>query len=434
MLNKLTKLKPQILLWLIAFLSISLNIYLISADRDKYSMYADAFDEDEYLDTDNLDLVQTEPAPNAYTIKKGENLKVALTNLGVEDAKLAKIIESSNHLISKRSILPGTKVIVEKNSELVSILTDDSKIEVSYLSDSNKYTAKQVILPLVTKAKYISGTINGSLFSSAKKAGASSKVTSDFINLFSYVVDFQRDIKLGDTFKILYEYQTTPSGNTVKNPMIVYAAISSHGELKTAYHHASTTGKTDYYDVKGHSIKKALLATPINGARISSRYGIRKDPFHGYSRMHRGLDYSAPVGTAILAAGDGIVQLTKNQSHGYGKHVQIKHNGTYSTLYAHMSKFANGVKPGIKIKQGQVIGYVGNTGRSKGPHLHYEVIEKGVKVNPAKVRFPKAQTLKGTEFVKFKSGIERMDITIAELENKSTKAVAQSNNLPVANR
>jgi murein DD-endopeptidase MepM/ murein hydrolase activator NlpD len=381
----------------------------------------------------DLELAEANPS-YVYTIKKGDNLRVALVNLGIEGSKLPKIIEGASKVLSQKNVYPGTKVVLEKYQttsegmmlpELISIVTNDSKVDILPSSNANQYVAKQVMLPLTTKTKFVSGTISGSLFASAKNAGASSKVISDFINIFAYVVDFQRDVKFGDNFKILYEYQTTETGDFIKNPTIVYASLTSHGEEKSAYRHATTSGKMDYYDTKGQGIKRALLATPINGARISSTYGMRKDPFHGYSRMHKGLDYSAPVGTAILAAGDGVVQFAKTQSYGYGKHVKVKHNGTYSTLYAHMSKFASDVKSGVRVKQGQVIGYVGTTGRSKGPHLHYEVIEKGVKVNPAKVRFPKSQALKGTELANFKSAIRKMDTVIAELEEGNPKVIAQ---------
>ena len=159
-----------------------------------------------------------------------------------------------------------------------------------------------------------------------------------------------------------------------------------------------------------------MLRTPVNGARLSSAYGMRQHPIYGYSKMHQGLDYSAPKGTAILAAGDGVVEFVKSQSRGYGKHVKIKHNGTYATLYAHMSRFADGIKPGKKVNQSQVIGYVGATGTATGPHLHYEVIEKGKKVNPSKTTFPKTLPLKGTELARFQNSLNKMESMIAEFE------------------
>lgn len=444
MLNKLTiKLKPQVLIWLIACLSISLNIYLLSIDHNKNLKYIKIADEEENSNL-SKEFAQSNPdvaEPHIYTIKKGDNLKVALANLGIHESKAARIIETTSNLISQKNILPGTQVLLKKNltdesnkSEDISIIFDDQKVDISYSPTTDQYTTKLVNLPLLTKTRYISGTINGSLFASAQKAGATPKVISNFITLFSYLVDFQRDIKLGDSFKILYEYQTTNSGNTVKNPTIIYAEISSRGETKAIYRHASTNGKVDYYNDKGQGIKRALLLTPINGAKITSSFGKRTHPIYGYSHMHKGRDYSAPAGTAIFAAGDGVVQFTKTQSYGYGKHIQIRHNATYSTLYAHMSRFAENIRSGVPVKQGQVIGYVGSSGTATGSHLHYEVIEQGVKVNPAKVRFPKTPALKGSEMDKFKSTVEKMDTLVAELESGNQEVVAQFDTSSIANR
>jgi murein DD-endopeptidase MepM/ murein hydrolase activator NlpD len=161
--------------------------------------------------------------------------------------------------------------------------------------------------------------------------------------------------------------------------------LNLSGEQKSLYRYEFSNGTVEYFDSQGNSIKRALLKTPINGAKLTSGYGYRQHPIYGFSKMHQGLDYGAPQGTPILAAGDGVVELVKKQSRGYGNHVQIKHNGIYSTLYAHMSKFSGKAKKGARIKQGDVIGYVGATGTATGPHLHYEVIERGKKVNPVKV-------------------------------------------------
>ena len=192
------------------------------------------------------------------------------------------------------------------------------------------------------------------------------------------------------------------------------------------YRHESASGGVDYYDAKGNSVKRSLLRTPINGAKISSTYGLRMHPVLGYSRMHQGLDYSAQKGTPILAAGDGNIEFMKNQARGYGKHVQIKHNANYATLYAHMSRFASNIKPGGRVKQGDVIGYVGDTGLASGPHLHYEVIENGKKVNPSKMKAPKILPLKGTELARFKENMRKTGHMVAQLDDNKINAVAHA--------
>jgi murein DD-endopeptidase MepM/ murein hydrolase activator NlpD len=246
-----------------------------------------------------------------------------------------------------------------------------------------------------------------------------------FINLYSFIVDFQRDIKSGDDFKIYYEYQVDPSNGKIKDSKILYASLNTGGISKEIYRHEMKDGKIDYFDAKGQSVRRALLKTPVSGARISSRYGMRKHPVLGYSRMHRGVDYAAPRGTPIFAAGDGVVSFAKNVRRGYGKHVQIRHNSTYSTLYGHMSKFAKGIKSGTRVKQGQIIGYVGATGLASGPHLHYEVKVRGKQVNPSKINYMKTEPLKLAELERFKKNVALYDVIVENAQ--STTMVAKVN-------
>ena len=436
--------KIQFILWLIASVSISLNVYLITSHELNKASSEDALsvsneDSDEaYLSTsefinnarvDNFAIADEEHGVDAktsataeYSIKKGETLNKALFNIGLDLKSVNKVNESVNRVFKASSLRPGDKIAFEKNitdqleKRKISILTENNRVEVDYDPVKDTFEAKNIVLPVKNNVKFVSGKVSGSLFNSAKKAGADSGVIMEFINLFSYSTDFQRDIKLGDGFKILYEYQTTNAGKVIKTPKIVYAHITTNSDTKSIYRHVLLNGKIDYFDDKGNSVKKALLRTPVNGARLSSAYGMRQHPIYGYSKMHQGLDYSAPKGTAILAAGDGVVEFVKSQSRGYGKHVKIKHNGTYATLYAHMSRFADGIKPGKKVNQSQVIGYVGATGTATGPHLHYEVIEKGKKVNPSKTTFPKTPPLKGTELARFQNSLNKMESMIAEFE------------------
>lgn len=440
MVSVIKKFKFQALLSLITVLSIVINFYLVflmpSADMDDLTSIHDEafFSETEFDIPQILDDV---------VIGRKDTVEALLMAAGITQADTNKITQAINKIFPLKNIKPGNRLVFgdinksyEGENEKVTlnefhILTDQSKIEVKLDQEKYIYNAKHIILPLETQTKLITGRIKGSLFSSVKKAGADPKAVMEFINLFSYVTDFQRDLRAGDYFKVLYEYQVNHEGKTMTKPKIIYGTLIAGNGQKEVFRHVMKSGKVDYFDAKGHSVKRALLRTPINGAKISSGYGMRIHPVRGYSTMHRGLDYSAPSGTPILAAGDGVVELVKNQARGYGKHVQIKHNGTYSTLYAHMSKFAPGIRTGAKVTQGQIIGNVGATGMTTGTHLHYEVVEKGQKVNPMKVSFPKIPPLKGVELAKFQDKMISTEKMVAELESSKKTVVAQgqANNL-----
>ena len=207
----------------------------------------------------------------------------------------------------------------------------------------------------------------------------------------------------------IYEFSKNPSGKIVNGSNILYASLVVHGKNKEMYKYDFADGRKDYYEKDGTSIRKALLKTPINGARISSRYGKRRHPVLGFTRMHRGLDYAAPPGTPVYAAGDGTVVIARRVKGGYGRYVKIRHNSEYSTLYGHLKGFKRGIKSGIRVAQGDVIGYVGSSGLATGPHLHYEVIKHGKKVNPAKVNFPKIPNLSESNMLRFKKQYAKID-------------------------
>lgn len=434
MVRVIKKFKFQALLSLITIVSIAMNFYLVflTPDEDLDDLVGD-HDEAFFTETE-LDIPQLlEDA----VIGRRDTVNSLLTAAGVAEPDVLKVTQAINQIFPLKNIKPGNKLVFddiyksyEGANERVTlnkfhILTDQSKVEVVLDPEKNIYTAKHIILPLETKTKLVTGSVKGSLFSSVKKAGVEPKAAMEFINLLSYVTDFQRDLRPGDYFKVLYEYQVNHEGKIMTKPKVIYGSLVAGNGEREVFRHVMKSGKVDYFDAKGHSVKRALLRTPINGAKISSGFGLRSHPVLGYSKMHKGLDYRAAAGTPILAAGDGVVELVKNQARGYGKHIQIKHNGTYSTLYAHMSKFAPGIKPGIKVTQGQVIGNVGNTGMTTGAHLHYEVVEKGQKVNPTKVSFPKIAPLKGLELAKFQDRIISTEKMVAELESGKKTIVAQ---------
>ncbi len=257
------------------------------------------------------------------------------------------------------------------------------------------------------------GIIRSSLFEAGATAGVPTGVMMALIRDYSYEVDFQRDLQAGDRFEILYEKLVTADGATVGDGDVLYAALVLSGEEMPIYRHKSRDGRIDYYNRDGESIRRALLRTPIDGARITSGFGMRQHPILGYSKMHQGVDFGAPKGTPIYAAGRGVIEEVG--PHGaYGNYIRIRHNTEMSTAYAHMSRFATSSKRGARVDQGDVIGYVGSTGRSTGAHLHYEVLKGGRQVNPRSVDLPTGEKLDGRELQDFLLTVRALDKSFEE--------------------
>lgn len=377
-------------------------------DNFEYPIHEDAL-YDEEINT-NVPAVNNNYQVKQHLINSKQDLVQLLASTSLSSTIQNLLIQNINKY---HPIQQGDKIILEliqsQSSEnitehkLVKAILDGVKGKSEFMLAANGKTFLVKTTPPVMNNKLIAGTIKKSFYSSARQAGADANMIKEFINLLSYSVDFQRGIKPGDRFKILYE-------NVGKKKQIVFASLITAEGKKEVIRYKTSNGVVDYFDAKGQSVKKSLLRTPINGAKISSGYGMRNHPVYGYSKMHQGVDFSAPRGTPILAAGDGIVKTKATHRRGYGNYVEIQHNKNYSTLYAHMSKFAN-LALGAKVKQGQVIGYVGDTGTATGPHLHYEVIVNGRKVNPAKFSIPKNPPLSGKELARFKQTVN----TIAKI-------------------
>ena len=257
--------------------------------------------------------------------------------------------------------------------------------------------------------QYLSGTIINTLSQAAHKANLPNRILQEMVNAYSYDVDFQRDIRRGDRFTVLYENAGSEGKPTSRGVHLVHAILNLSGEKKHIYRFRNAEGEWGFYDQDGQNVRKGLLRTPINSARLSSPYGMRKHPILGYNRMHRGVDFAAPTGTPIYAAGSGrIVRIGRNGD--YGHYIKIDHNGQFSTAYAHLSRYAKGMKVGTNVHQGQIIGYVGSTGLSSGPHLHFEVWRKGKSINPLDVKLPSIRKLTGNDLERFeqiKSDIQR---------------------------
>ena len=263
--------------------------------------------------------------------------------------------------------------------------------------------------------------IRSSLYEAAQQAGIPIGLLGEIVRAYSYDVDFQRDIQPGDTFEILFDRTVTEKGEVVRDGAVIYAALTLSGKTMKIYRYGDTGNAEDYFNEKGECVRKALLKTPIDGARITSGFGMRKHPILGYSRMHRGVDFAASTGTPVFAAGDGAVD-TAGPFGTYGNYIRLRHNPTYSTAYAHLSRIAKGMRKGKSVRQGEVIGYVGTTGASTGPHLHFEVIKDGEQINPVSVKFASGRALAGKDWKRFTAARDKIAAQFNSLGTKSVSA------------
>ena len=289
----------------------------------------------------------------------------------------------------------------------------NNTLSIEIRKNQNNFIIKENILQLYKKEVVIKNVIKNNLYSAAIDAGIEPNIIVEFARIFGFEVDFQRDIRKGDWFEILYE-RFEDDNNIVRDTgKIIYASMFVNGSEINLY---SFKDKNDFgfYDLKGKSIVKSLMKTPINGARLSSSFGNRKHPILGYTKLHTGTDFAAPSGTPIMASGAGKI-IRARWCGGGGNCVKIKHNSIYETVYAHMKNFARGIKEGKRVSQGQIIGYVGSTGMSTGPHLHYEVIINGRKVNSQKLKLPSGKILKGYDRENFELERIKIDIKLSEL-------------------
>lgn len=373
--------------------------------------------------------VEDGPEAEILRVEAGDTLMTLLTEAGLSRGEAHEAVESLRPLFNPRDLRVGQEISIrllpddespaaeeEDKPRLAELAFDtdvDRRVHLSR-GDDGKLSAQEERTELTLALARVSGTIDDSLFASAARAGLPDAVTTELIRMFSYDVDFQRDIHPGDQFDVLVERHQDPDGRTLKWGDILFARLTTQEAALPVYRYApSDDGIPDFFSPKGESVRKALLRTPIDGARISSGFGMRKHPILGYSKMHKGIDFAAPTGTPILAAGDGTIDKI-GRAGAYGNYVRVRHDGKYSTAYAHMSRFARGLKPGSRVRQGQTIGYVGTTGRSTGPHLHYEILTAGQQINPQGVKFQTGRRLTGKELAAFNAMKRRIDGQLAE--------------------
>lgn len=356
------------------------------------------------------------PQVQEITVGKGDTIAGVLQNAGLDGAEAYQAVKALSEYFNPRRVKAGQTIDVEfkandegnKNFQKLALRLSPIKEVIVSKTEDNGYQAELHEKEL-TKQTYVGvAEIQTSLYGSAAKANIPSSVIANMIRVYSWDVDFQRDIRRGDKVEVMYEVYETEDGEFAKYGDILYANLGLSGSEKPIYRFEMADGRVDYFEPNGHSIRKTLMKTPVDGARISSGFGMRHHPVLGYNKMHKGMDFAAPTGTPIYAAGDGVIDYYGRRG-GYGNYIRIRHNGTLKTAYAHMHKYAKGMGKGVRVKQGQVIGYVGTTGRSTGPHLHYEVLVNNAQVNPNSVDLPTGETLAGADLKKFKSQLKDAD-------------------------
>ena len=354
-----------------------------------------------------------------YTIKKNDSVEKILNQFNIRDEEVKEISlklkqKKLTNIYSGRELKLIYKKLENQTNSVVSLLFPiNNTISIEVRKSKNKFIVKENILQLYKKEVVVKSVIKNNLYSSAVQSGIEPNIIIEFARIFGFEVDFQRDIRKGDWFELLYEKFEDDNERVRDTGKIIYASMFVNGEEINLYHFKDKNSD-DFFNIKGQSITKSLMKTPINGARLSSSFGMRKHPILGYNKMHRGTDFAAPSGTPIMASGSGTITRAR-WCGGGGNCVKIRHNSTYETIYAHMKSFAKGIKEGRKVKQGQIIGYVGSTGMSTGPHLHYEVIVNGKKVNSQRLKLPSGKKLKGESRKDFELKRIKIDLKLSEL-------------------
>jgi len=416
---KLKKLIIQLTIFFFAIIAFLLLIQSKNGKKDiKIDNYEVIYEKNEFNEElVNKRLKQAAPRLN-IKVKSGDTLEKILKKSGFQNKEIVEVIKETKKIFNPKNLIIGKEITikyVDKDKKYINSIFIPlefnknfylEKIDEKFIAEiSSKKTQKR----LVKK----NGIITDSLYLSGLRAGIHKKAINEMIAIFSFSVDFQRDIWRNDNFEIFYEEEFIKYDKSNKNlGKVLYASLElqSLGYLKL-FRFESDNGKIEYFDESGKSAKKLLMKTPIDGARLSSGFGLRKHPILGYNVKHRGVDFAAPKGTPVYSAGDGIIEK-KGWNGAYGKYIRIRHANNFKTAYAHLSKF-NKI-PGGRVKQRQIIGYVGSTGRSTGPHLHFEILKNNIRINPQRLKLPSGRKLKGEELQKF---IETKDMIYRKIDN-----------------
>ena len=353
-----------------------------------------------------------------HNVSPGETFDSILEQYSVSKSEISEIKKRLSNKINLNKLNEKNNIqftLDQKNNlvkEFIFKISTTEKIYLTKNSQTDKFKQKTLVTKLKKDIVYGESIILESLYKSAVSQKIPPNIIVEFARIYGFQVDFQRDIRKKDSFQIMYEIFTDDNKKVIETGKILYSNLILSGQANSLYYFGKK-GSEGHYDKNGKSVKKALMKTPINGARLSSPFGMRKHPIDGYNKMHRGTDFAAPMGTPIMASGDGVIKKA-GWCGGGGNCVVIKHNSTYQTVYAHMSKFAKGIRSGVRVKQAQIIGYVGSTGKSTGPHLHYEVIVNGKKINSQTLRLPSGKVLKDEERKMFETKKIKLDVLKSE--------------------
>ena len=407
------------LLLLILFTAI-ITTYFNSTKKENLEIYNNFVDNIYFKKTLTHIVENLEPKYKKikHKIKSGETFDKILENYLVQKKEILEIKKALKKKVNLNKL--NTRQIIEFSldktnnqiNEFTFQISNKQKIFLVRDNSGNTFNDEIISIKLNKKIVYRENLILQSLYKAATDEKIPANIIIEFARIYGFQVDFQRDIRKQDKFQIMYEIFLNDKNEIIETGEILFANLKLSGQDNGLYYF-DKEGSEGHYDKNGKSVKKALMKTPINGARLSSSFGMRKHPIDGYNKMHRGTDFAAPTGTPIMASGDGVVKKA-GWCGGGGNCVKIRHNSTYQTVYAHMSKFARGIKPGVRVKQGQTIGYVGSTGKSTGPHLHYEVIVNGKKVNSQKLKLPSGKILKGKERKLFETNKIKLDVLKSE--------------------
>ena len=421
---RLKKFNPFIL---ISFLVVFSLIFFISSNlinkknKENESNFNEITKTNDFLNLTNfiISKINSPYKEVNYIIKNNDTVEKILKQFNIRNEDIRNIslklkARKLTNIYSGRKLSLILKKFEDGSNTIVNFVYPiNNTTSVEIRKYQNDFLLKENILKLYKKEVVVKNIIKNNLYNAAVESGIEPNIIIEFARIFGFEVDFQRDIRKGDWFEILYEKLEDDNDKVRDTGKIIYASMYVNGEEINLYNF-NYKNDVEYYDIKGKSITKSLMKTPINGARLSSSFGMRKHPILGYNKMHRGTDFAAPSGTPIMASGSGKITRAR-WCGGGGNCVKIKHNSTYETIYAHMKTFAKGIREGKKVRQGQIIGYVGSTGLSTGPHLHYEVLVNGKKVNSQKLKLPSGKILKGDARKQFELDRIKIDLKLANL-------------------
>jgi len=418
-----------------AFIQAARPVVQEIADSDAMQAVTETADEVQSL-ASSVVAQKPETATRVVELGEGRTFSRMLSDADLPNEDALAAAAALNKVFDHRKLKAGQEVTLSitrlGDEQTLTALTFEPEPtkEVTITRQANgEYVAQIKNTPIERQRVAARGTIRGSLYTAGEREGVPRAIMASLIRAYSHEVDFQRDIHTGDQFEVLYDQPTARDGTPVGQGVIIYAALVINGKARPLYRVTFGDGAVDYFDERGQSVKRSLLRTPVEGAHMTSGFGMRMHPLLGYSKMHQGTDFGAPTGTPIFAAGSGIVEDARFNG-SYGRYIRLRHNGRIETAYAHLSRFAKGTYPGARVNQGDVIGFVGTSGRSTGAHLHYEVIVDRRQVNPMNVSMPTGRVLEGKTLSQFKQGQDRIKKEFINLLDKDENASPDKAELP----